>query len=251
MATIVKKRSFLSLPTRANQLATINTDLHQMLGPWAGITAPPNSPTYVADTYTVTEGMLVDATCTTWFVEKLSIPSRANDNRGTRFHNPQFAGFQVGERIILQDHLSKYMGRRQTLWGFAGYVKRVLRMEPGYVVFEVESETVYRDDDSQLIYFDKPLSVYIPKALVKLPAQLEDMYFTHFDNLPLTGGQRATRFARVYDSPLRPWEVDEMREGIDEFGNGLWFVFRKEVAELEKALTYQNGKPGYGKGLWY
>lgn len=61
------------------------------------------------------------------------------------------------------------------MWGFAGYVKRVLRIEPGYVVFEVEMETVYRDNNAQLIYFGKPLSVYIPKALVKLPPQLEEM----------------------------------------------------------------------------
>lgn len=42
-----------------------------------------------------------------------------------------------------------------------------------------------------------------------------------------------------------------MREEIDEFGNELWFVFRKEVAELEKELMYQKGKLGYGKELWY
>lgn len=62
------------------------------------------------------------------------------------------------------------------MWEFAEYVKRLLRMEPGSVVFEVETEPVYRNYNMQLIYFGKPISIYIPKALVKLPTQLEDVF---------------------------------------------------------------------------
>lgn len=183
--------------------------------------------------------VVADSTNSVWFVHMLAIP----DEEGGLLVPLDFTGFRTGSLIRMQDLETKFMARRQLVWEVTGTLGMQIRMEKGYIVFEVNVEKVKRNDDFQDIIFKKEIIAYIPRAFVKLSPADEELYFRDFAFLPISGGQQEVENVdRCYTAPERPWRKDDgklLRR--DRYRQLYWKLSKVEILEVERFIVYEDG----------